>query len=237
MVNNSETQCGYSHNDDLTPGNVEIENNSVHNCAENVSLTDGDHSPAANHLEAVFIVITLALMSTIFLAALDVNILSIVIPTVTTDFGSMDNVSWYGASYSLTKMALQPTFGRAYYLWPLKPVLLFSIALFSGALTLAAFAVSKKKLPLFISILSTIAAVPTIIITIFYTESDRETTRAGLVDKLTSFDPIGTALLVGAITTLVLALQWGGTQAPWSSPGVWGTLLASAALVGLFIVV
>ncbi|KAI0198105.1 MFS general substrate transporter [Astrocystis sublimbata] len=263
------------------------------------SLVDADHPPPTKQSKAVFIVITLALMSAIFLAALDVNILSIVIPTITTEFGSIDNVSWYGAAYSLTKMAFQPTFGKAYYLWPLKFVFLFSLALFSvgsvisavapnspilifgraiqgtgsaglfsGALTLAAFAVSKKRIPFYTSLLSSmyavasllgpiiggyvtqshlswrfcfwinlpIAAVPATIITIFYAEPKRETTKAKFVDKLAGFDPIGTALLVGAITTLVLALQWAGTQFPWSIPRVWATLVASAVLVGLFIV-
>jgi MFS family permease len=328
-------------------GNAGDEKQSDHDCAQDADLSNNtSQPPAAKHRKLVFLTITLALMSAIFLAALDVNILcthpfydppllymlttstrftfvAIVIPSITTEFGSLDDVSWYGAAYSLTKMALQPTFGRTYYLWPLKPVFCSAIAvftvgsiicatapsstvlivgraiqgigsagLFSGALTLAAFAVSKKKLPLFISILSSmyavasvlgpiiggyvteshlswrfcfwinlrksrptstcphmvrclrfnpmniaIAAVPVIIIMVFYTEPKRDTTKAKLAEKLAAFDPIGTVLLIGAVVTLILALQWGGTRLPWSHPGVWGTLLATAVFVGLFTVV
>ncbi|RYP61833.1 hypothetical protein DL770_009702 [Monosporascus sp. CRB-9-2] len=249
--------------------------------------------------------ITLALMSTIFLAALDVNIISVAIPRITAEFGSLNDVSWYGAAYSLARMALQPTFGRLYYLFPLRIVFSLSIILFcvgsvicatapssialivgravqgsgssglvSGALTLAAFVVSKQKLPLFISILSSnyaiasvlgpvvggvltesrltwrfcfwinlhsyhlpaISALPIAVILSLFREPHREPTKAALWEKLASLDPIGTAILVGAVTCLILALQWGGITLPWGHPRVWGCLLGFALMVCLFVV-
>ncbi|KAI8628948.1 MFS general substrate transporter [Xylariaceae sp. FL1651] len=288
-------QRGDSHDDRQASGGEILEKGSAPACVdENPPADDNDTEPKS-FSKIVFVLITLALMSAIFLAALDDQpsltwptsqqltrfFVAIVIPTITTDFGSIANVSWYGGAYSLTKMAFQPTFGRAYYLWKLKTVFLASIALFvigsiisavspnssvlifgravqglgsaglfSGALTLASFAVSKKKLPLFISILSSMYAAASVlgpIIGGYVTGShlswrfcfwiNLQTTRTSLVDKLLGFDPVGTVLLVGALTTLVLALQWGGSQLPWSSHQVLGTLIASAALVFLFAVV
>lgn len=37
------------------------------------------------------------------------------------------------------------------------------------------------------------------------------------------FDPIGTAIFIPSIICLLLALQWGGGQYPWSSPRVIAT--------------
>ncbi|RYP07173.1 hypothetical protein DL765_009247 [Monosporascus sp. GIB2] len=238
-------------------------------------------------------------MSTIFLAALDVNIISVAIPRISAEFGSLNDVSWYGAAYSLARMALQPTFGRLYYLFPLRIVFSLSIILFcvgsiicatapssialivgravqgsgssglvSGALTLAAFVVSKRKQPLFISILSSnyaiasvlgpvvggvltesrltwrfcfwinlpISALPIAVIWSLFREPHREPTKAALWEKLASLDPIGTVILVGAVTCLILSLQWGGITLPWGHPRVWGCLLGFALMVCLFVV-
>ncbi len=47
-------------------------------------------------------------------------------------------------------------------------------------------------------------------------------------------DMIGAGLMVGAGLSLMLALAWGGTHYPWSSPLIVGLLAASALLWGLF---
>lgn len=47
-------------------------------------------------------------------------------------------------------------------------------------------------------------------------------------------DLVGAALMAGATVTLLLALTWGGTRYPWSSPTVAALLAAAAALWTLF---
>ncbi|KAJ6781134.1 hypothetical protein PWT90_04853 [Aphanocladium album] len=47
-------------------------------------------------------------------------------------------------------------------------------------------------------------------------------------------DPIGFVLFAGAIAMLLLALSWGGSQHPWSSPIIIGLLVGGAALLFLF---
>ena len=48
-----------------------------------------------------------------------------------------------------------------------------------------------------------------------------------LLEKLKRSDPLGTSLLTLCLVPLFLALEWGGSVAPFSSPRVWGCFLAS----------
>lgn len=50
------------------------------------------------------------------------------IPRITSQFNGLDLEGWYSSSYFLTLMALQPAFGQLCSLFPVKRVLLASIA-------------------------------------------------------------------------------------------------------------
>jgi EmrB/QacA subfamily drug resistance transporter len=50
-----------------------------------------------------------------------------------------------------------------------------------------------------------------------------------------TIDWLGSALLVGAISTLLLATSWGGSQYAWSSPTILGLFAASAILTVLLV--
>ena len=60
------------------------------------------------------VAILVGLCFTEYLVALDHTIISSAIPVITSRFGSVDDVGWYGSAYFLTVTALQPTFGRIY---------------------------------------------------------------------------------------------------------------------------
>ncbi|KAF6832767.1 MFS transporter [Colletotrichum plurivorum] len=62
------------------------------------------------------------------------------------------------------------------------------------------------------------------------------TTVLPFVNKGQKMDPLGTVLLIPAMVSLVLALQWGGTTYPWSDGRVWGCLICSGVLTALFLV-
>ncbi|KAI1130787.1 MFS general substrate transporter [Nemania abortiva] len=56
-----------------------------------------------------------------------------------------------------------------------------------------------------------------------------------LSTKLNNMDPIGCFTFIGAIVSLLLALQWGGQSKPWSSSDVIGTLVGAIAIGTLFV--
>ena len=68
----------------------------------------------------------------IFLLGLDMNIIGVAIPKITSDFNSLDDIAWYGSAYLLAITAFQPSFGNMYKYINVKLVYLVSIAIFEG---------------------------------------------------------------------------------------------------------
>lgn len=60
-----------------------------------------------------FLVLTVGLILSIFLAALDSSILATAIPRITDQFGTVKDVGWYSTGYWITNAAFQSTWGRA----------------------------------------------------------------------------------------------------------------------------
>lgn len=58
--------------------------------------------------------ILVSLVLTVFLVALDATIIATAIPTITAQFKSLDDVSWYNTAFLLTQCAFQLPFGRCY---------------------------------------------------------------------------------------------------------------------------
>ncbi|PSN73965.1 midasin [Corynespora cassiicola Philippines] len=74
--------------------------------------------------------ITIGLILSIFLAALDSTILATAIPSITSQFGSISNIAWYGSSYVITNTAFQSAWGKAYNYFSIKRTFLAAIAVF-----------------------------------------------------------------------------------------------------------
>lgn len=53
--------------------------------------------------------------------------------------------------------------------------------------------------------------------------------------KLTSMDPLGCVIFIGAVCSLLLALQWGGQTLPWQSAKIIGLLVGFALMTILFV--
>ena len=53
-------------------------------------------------------IVTFSLCLFTFLQAIDVNMVSVVVPEICTDLYSLDDVAWYGAPYLLTATTFQP---------------------------------------------------------------------------------------------------------------------------------
>ena len=74
--------------------------------------------------------IIVALVLAMFLATLDMTILSTAIPRITDQFNSLDDVGWYGSIFFMMVASSQSTWGKAYKHFDLKTVFLITITIF-----------------------------------------------------------------------------------------------------------
>ncbi|TGO10234.1 hypothetical protein BTUL_0140g00010 [Botrytis tulipae] len=72
----------------------------------------------------------LAIVMSMFLASLDLTIISTAIPHITEEFHSLNDVGWYGSALFLTVAAAQSVWGKAFKYFSVKGVYLLSIAIF-----------------------------------------------------------------------------------------------------------
>lgn len=74
-----------------------------------------------------------------FVMALDATIIGTAVPSITTDFNSLDDISWYGSGYLLTITAFQPTLGKVYRYFNVKLVFMACVLVFEvGSIICAA---------------------------------------------------------------------------------------------------
>lgn len=90
-----------------------------------------DSDPNYLHSWRLFAV-TLSICLSAVLYGLDMNIIGVAAPVITTEFHSLEDVSWYSASYLLTITAFQPCFGNVYKYFSVKAVFAGSIVLFES---------------------------------------------------------------------------------------------------------
>jgi hypothetical protein len=86
-----------------------------------------------SHLQSwrLFVVTTSLCLGAV-LYGLDMNIIGVAVPHITTQFHSLDDIAWYSAAYLLTITAFQPFFGNVYKYFPSKVVFAGSIVLFES---------------------------------------------------------------------------------------------------------
>lgn len=63
------------------------------------------------------------------------------------------------------------------------------------------------------------------IIFLFATPAGANPKRATLIEKILQLDLAGVALVMGAVSSYILALHYGGQTKPWGDPGVIGLLV------------
>ena len=93
-----------------------------------------------------FILLTIGLVLSIFLAALDSTIISTAIPKITNQFGTVADVGWYGSGYAVTNAAFQSTWGKAYKYFPIKQIFLTTIMVFELGNVVSATAQSSAAM-------------------------------------------------------------------------------------------
>lgn len=67
-----------------------------------------------------------------FVMALDSTIIGTAVPSITTQFNSLDDIAWYGSGYLLTITAFQPLLGKVYRFVNVKVVFMTCITIFEG---------------------------------------------------------------------------------------------------------
>ena len=92
------------------------------------------------------VAITAALILSIFLSALDSTIIATLIPDITSVFGSLNQVGWYGSAYALTNASFLSLWGKAYTFFPLKRVYLCAVVIFELGNLLSGIAQNSTSL-------------------------------------------------------------------------------------------
>ncbi|HEX5018701.1 MAG TPA: MDR family MFS transporter [Actinomycetes bacterium] len=87
-----------------------------------------------------------ALMLTMLLAALDQTIVSTALPTITSDLGGLNELSWVVTAYLLAATASTPIWGKISDLYGRKLMLQTSVVVFVGASALAGLSQSMLQL-------------------------------------------------------------------------------------------
>ena len=87
-------------------------------------------------------VIMLALCMAVFLAALDVTIVTTALPTITEHFGSASGYTWIGSAFLLANAASIPSWGKVSDIFGRKPMLLLANIIFMIGSLVAALSTS-----------------------------------------------------------------------------------------------
>ncbi|TDZ17067.1 Efflux pump aflT [Colletotrichum orbiculare MAFF 240422] len=97
-----------------------------------------DEADYPHGLKLVAIIISLCLA--VFLVALDQTIIAPALGAITSEYGTVRDIGWYGSAYLLTTTALQPMYGTIYKLFSVKYAYLTAIAIFEIGSLLCALA-------------------------------------------------------------------------------------------------
>ena len=82
----------------------------------------------------------------VFLAALDITIITTALPTIAHHFDSATGFTWAGSAFLLASASSIPNWGKVSDIWGRKPILLCAVAVFFMGSALSATAVSLDML-------------------------------------------------------------------------------------------
>ncbi|KAK1590722.1 major facilitator superfamily domain-containing protein [Colletotrichum navitas] len=86
------------------------------------------------------VLMIVAMGMSLFIAILDVTMVSTIVPNISNDFQSVKDVGWYGSAYLLASGSTQPTFGKLYATFSHKAIFLSSILFLGGGSLICALA-------------------------------------------------------------------------------------------------
>lgn len=100
--------------------------------------------PAISHTRRL--VIFLFLLTAMFMATLDVQIVSTALPTIVGEFGELERFSWIGSAFLLATSAVMPVYGKLGDLFGRKYVIIAAVTLFAIGSLLCGLAWSMNSL-------------------------------------------------------------------------------------------
>lgn len=106
----------------------------------------GARSPEDQRTTLQTTLIMISLCLGVFLAALDVTIVTVAVPKISADFDSTAGYTWVGSAYLLANAAAAPSWGKISDIWGRKPVLLTAVGVFWVGSLLAGVSVSMGML-------------------------------------------------------------------------------------------
>jgi MFS family permease len=118
----------------------------VQNQSQNQNHDAAADDPEAKRTKLQTTVIMLSLCLSVFLAALDISIITTALPTISEHFHSTAGYTWIGSAYLLATAASTPSWGKFSDIWGRKPVLLCASVIFFIGSLLAAVSVSIQML-------------------------------------------------------------------------------------------
>ncbi|KAG8528271.1 uncharacterized protein KY384_007188 [Bacidia gigantensis] len=127
------------HGDDSPPSSSHTEK------GENMATENAPSTPNKKSTIQITILI-LALCLSVFLAALDITIITTALPTISENFHSGAGYTWIGAAYTLGEAAFTPNWGKFSDIWGRKPILQVAMATFFLGSVLSAASVNLGML-------------------------------------------------------------------------------------------
>jgi len=126
--------------ENVTPTNAQTARSSIsperdsdlehHTNEKAVQEEPKDDHPHNGRSKGKVAVIMLALCMAVFLAALDVTIVTTALPTITEHFGSASGYTWIGSAFMLANAASIPSWGKVSDIFGRKPMLLLANIIF-----------------------------------------------------------------------------------------------------------
>ncbi|KAH8596637.1 major facilitator superfamily-domain-containing protein [Bisporella sp. PMI_857] len=127
-----------------SPGSTAINEDGSATSHEGAPVHNGAKptEPEASRTRLQTTIIMASLCCSVFLAALDVSIITTALPTISQHFGSSAGYTWIGSAYLLANAASTPSWGKFSDIWGRKPILLCASMIFFIGSLLAGVSVS-----------------------------------------------------------------------------------------------
>jgi len=178
-----------------------------------------------------------ALMLGMLLAALDQTIVSTALPTIVGDLHGLNHLSWVVTAYLVASTVTTPLYGKLSDLVGRKPVFFAAIVIFLIGSLLAGISQNMGQLIGFLTDNLSWRWVFYVNLSIGIFALLAITAKLHLPRHRIehAIDWWGAGLLTAGVSTMLLAITWGGTEYAWGSPQVLGLVATSLVILATFV--